>query len=78
MKYFALLALLTFAVDCLVTEAFVGSSATKPTFVTASQSSELKMTLLTYNGQKKDFKAGSPLKNACAALGVKPKYSCKK
>lgn len=38
----------------------------------------LHMTLLTYNGQKKDFKAGTPLKNACAALGVKPKYSCKK
>lgn len=41
-------------------------------------SSELKMTLLTYNGKKKDFKAGTPLKNACANLGVKPKYSCKK
>jgi hypothetical protein len=41
-------------------------------------STNLKMTVLTYNGKKKDFKAGSPLKNACANLGVKPKYSCKK
>ncbi|KAI2510927.1 hypothetical protein MHU86_3548 [Fragilaria crotonensis] len=79
MKFFAILAFLTFAGHCLVTEAFIGSYATKPSFVSAaSKSSELKMTLLTYNGQKKDFKAGSPLKNACAALGVKPKYSCKK
>ena len=41
-------------------------------------SSELKMTVLTYGAKKADFKAGSPLKNACAKLGVKPKYSCKK
>mmetsp|Transcript_24770 Transcript_24770/g.30442 ORF Transcript_24770/g.30442 Transcript_24770/m.30442 type:complete len:133 (+) Transcript_24770:118-516(+) len=38
----------------------------------------LSMTVLTYNGKKKNFKAGSPLKKAAAALGVKPKYSCKK
>jgi hypothetical protein len=38
----------------------------------------LHMTLLTYGSKKMDFKPGSPLKNACAALGVKPKYSCKK
>eukprot|EP00551_Chaetoceros_affinis_P002429 CAMPEP_0203645758 /NCGR_PEP_ID=MMETSP0088-20131115/11585_1 /ASSEMBLY_ACC=CAM_ASM_001087 /TAXON_ID=426623 /ORGANISM="Chaetoceros affinis, Strain CCMP159" /LENGTH=114 /DNA_ID=CAMNT_0050502705 /DNA_START=251 /DNA_END=595 /DNA_ORIENTATION=+ len=43
-----------------------------------SSGSELQMTVLTYNGKKVDFKAGSPLKNACAKLGVKPKYSCKK
>mmetsp|Transcript_15567 Transcript_15567/g.29365 ORF Transcript_15567/g.29365 Transcript_15567/m.29365 type:complete len:121 (-) Transcript_15567:406-768(-) len=41
-------------------------------------STDLKMTVLTYNGKKKDFKPGSPLKDACASLGVKPKYSCKK
>ena len=40
--------------------------------------SSLQMTILTYNGKKKDFKAGSPLSSAAAALGVKPKYSCKK
>jgi hypothetical protein len=36
------------------------------------------MTVLSYNGKKKDFKEGSPLKNAVASLGVKVKYSCKK
>ena len=40
--------------------------------------SSLQMTILSYNGKKKDFKAGSPLSSAAAALGVKPKYSCKK
>jgi hypothetical protein len=39
--------------------------------------SALQMTVLSYNGKKKDFKAGSPLKSAVAGLGVKPKYSCK-
>jgi hypothetical protein len=43
-----------------------------------SSSSHLKMTVLTYGAKKADFKPGSPLKNACAKLGVKPKYSCKK
>mmetsp|Transcript_28003 Transcript_28003/g.80423 ORF Transcript_28003/g.80423 Transcript_28003/m.80423 type:complete len:114 (-) Transcript_28003:98-439(-) len=38
----------------------------------------LQMTVLTYNGKKKNFKAGSPLKSAASALGVKPKYSCRK
>mmetsp|Transcript_1102 Transcript_1102/g.1648 ORF Transcript_1102/g.1648 Transcript_1102/m.1648 type:complete len:113 (+) Transcript_1102:395-733(+) len=41
-------------------------------------SSELQMTVLTYNGKKQNFKPGTPLKAACAKLGVKPKYSCKK
>jgi hypothetical protein len=44
----------------------------------SSISSTLQMTVLTYGNKKKDFKAGSPLKSACAALGVKPRYSCKK
>jgi len=39
---------------------------------------DLRMTVLSYKGKKKDFKAGSPLSKACANLGVKPKYSCKK
>eukprot|EP00550_Attheya_septentrionalis_P006934 CAMPEP_0198295180 /NCGR_PEP_ID=MMETSP1449-20131203/26372_1 /TAXON_ID=420275 /ORGANISM="Attheya septentrionalis, Strain CCMP2084" /LENGTH=83 /DNA_ID=CAMNT_0043995397 /DNA_START=170 /DNA_END=421 /DNA_ORIENTATION=- len=43
-----------------------------------SPQSQLSMTVLSYNGKKIDFKAGSPLKAACAKLGVKPKYSCTK
>ena len=39
---------------------------------------DLQMTVLSYNGKKKDFKAGSPLSKAVAQLGVKVKYSCKK
>ncbi|KAL7428876.1 hypothetical protein ACHAXH_000952 [Discostella pseudostelligera] len=41
-------------------------------------SSSLHMTILTANGQKIEFKEGSPLSSACAKLGVKPKYSCKR
>mmetsp|Transcript_29894 Transcript_29894/g.38546 ORF Transcript_29894/g.38546 Transcript_29894/m.38546 type:complete len:114 (-) Transcript_29894:1406-1747(-) len=44
----------------------------------ARKSSQLQMTILSAGGKKADFKEGSPLKNACAKLGVKPKYSCKK
>ena len=40
--------------------------------------SELGMTVLTYKGKKRDFRPGSPLKSAVSALGVKPKYSCRK
>lgn len=59
---------------CLVTSnAFL--APTPPSAVT--KSTALEMTVLTYKGKKRDFKAGSPLKNACSALGVKPKYSCK-
>jgi hypothetical protein len=46
--------------------------------VTARKSSQLQMTLLTANGKKAEFKEGSSLQAACAKLGVKPKYSCKK
>lgn len=38
----------------------------------------MQMTVLTYNGKKKNFKAGSPLSVAVAQLGVPVKYSCKK
>ena len=38
----------------------------------------LHMTVLTANGKKVDVKEGTPLKNAVAKLGVKPKYNCKK
>jgi hypothetical protein len=40
--------------------------------------SSLQMTLLTAGGKKVEVPAGSPLKAACAKLGVKPKYSCNK
>lgn len=42
------------------------------------QSTALHMTKLTYGGKAKDFKPGSKLSAACSALGVKPRYSCKK
>ena len=44
----------------------------------SESATSLEMTALTYKGKKKDFKAGSSLKSACSALGVKPKYSCTK
>ena len=52
-------------------------------FMPASSSSiqrtaPLEMTVLTYNGKKKDFRAGSPMKNAASGLGIKPRYSCRK
>ena len=39
---------------------------------------QLDMTVLSYGGKKRNFKAGSSLKSAASALGVKPKYSCRK
>eukprot|EP00980_Cylindrotheca_fusiformis_P030542 scaffold24996_cov137-Cylindrotheca_fusiformis.AAC.4 len=57
----------------LVGSSFAFQSARKP-----AKGSSLQMTILSYGGKKKDFKAGSPLKSAASALGVKPKYSCKK
>ena len=56
-------------------KAFYSQSTTKNVLRT---SSSLRMTILTANGQKVDFKEGSPLSSACAKLGVKPKYSCKR
>mmetsp|Transcript_12407 Transcript_12407/g.26397 ORF Transcript_12407/g.26397 Transcript_12407/m.26397 type:complete len:112 (+) Transcript_12407:132-467(+) len=64
------------AVLCVVllgsTQAFVPSNNV------VRKSSSLHMTVLTANGKKIDAKEGSPLKAACAKLGVKPKYSCKR
>jgi len=54
-------------------EAFV---APKKAFL--QNSSSLQMTVLSYNGKKKNFKPGSPLSNAVRQLGVPVKYSCKK
>ena len=43
------------------------------------RSSSLHMTVLTSTaGKKIDVKEGTPLKAACAKLGVKPKFSCKR
>jgi hypothetical protein len=53
----------------------VGFTASRPAAVAPTA---LSMTVLTYNGKKKDFKAGSPLSTACQQLGVKVTYSCKK
>lgn len=41
-------------------------------------SMELRMTVLNYKGKKADVREGSPLSRACAQLGVKPNYNCKK
>ena len=38
----------------------------------------LTMTKLNFGGKMIDAAPGSPLKNACAKAGFKPKYSCKK
>lgn len=40
--------------------------------------SSLQMTVLSYNGKKKNFAPGSPLSTAVQQLGVKVTYSCKK
>ena len=47
-------------------------------YATNTPGSELSMTIISYNGKKKDFKPGSPLSKAVAQLGIKPTYSCKK
>ena len=59
------------------TDAFVSQNNA---FVATTQksSSSLQMTVLTYGNKKKDFKPGSKLSAACSALGVKPRYNCKK
>jgi hypothetical protein len=46
--------------------------------VSRTSTSALQMTILSYKGKKKDFKAGSPLKVAVKQLGVPVKYSCNK
>lgn len=53
---------------------------TKPSLPASSKhpASVRYMTILAYNGKKKNFKAGSPLSVAVKALGVPVKYSCKK
>lgn len=67
--------LAVFAVTLMYASAFTVSSSYH---LRTAKHSQLQMTVLTYNGKKMDFPAGSPLSSACAKLGVKPKYSCKK
>lgn len=67
-----------------MTTAFVAPSVgimpshTATTTASSSPTTALQMTVLTYKGKKKNFKAGSPLSRAVAQLGVPVKYSCKK
>jgi hypothetical protein len=77
MKSFAVL-LALFAIIS-ATNAFQPLSSTPSRRIKGENSkTSLDMTVLTYNGKKKNFAAGSPLKSAMSALGVKPKYSCTK
>jgi hypothetical protein len=61
-----------------IVEAFLAPAIKTMPTRSSSTSSGLHMTILTYNGKKKNFPAGSPLSRACAQLGVPVKYSCKK
>ena len=75
MMKFSLLSALLLAVFVLgLANAFVSHSNIN----VLRTSSSLHMTILTANGQKIECKEGSPLSSACAKLGVKPKYSCKR
>lgn len=70
---FILVALMTlFGSDALVSPAFARKTSS------LKSSSALQMTILSYNGKKKDFKQGSPLSVAAKSLGMKVTYSCKK
>jgi hypothetical protein len=70
------LSLFLVLVAALFNNGVVGFAYSRPAFVKTSSS--LQMTILSYNGKKKDFKAGTPLSKAVQQLGIKPTYSCKK
>jgi len=73
MSKLSLIAAILCAVILGSTHAFVSSGKN------LGKSSSLHMTVLTSaSGKKIDVKEGTPLKAACAKLGVKPKYSCQK
>jgi hypothetical protein len=70
---FLLVALMAlFGSDALVSPAFARKTSS------LKSSSALQMTVLSYNGKKKDFKEGTPLSKAVAQMGMKVKYNCKK
>jgi hypothetical protein len=68
----ALMAL--FGSDALVSPAFARKTSSK----SLTSSSALQMTVLSYNGKKKNFKVGSPMSVAAKQMGMKVTYSCKK
>jgi hypothetical protein len=74
MRLILLIGLFACAVENAFGFAIVSSVCQNPSNIRTS----LGMTILTYNGKKKDFKAGSPLSVAVKQLGVPVKYSCKK
>jgi hypothetical protein len=63
------------ALVAVATNVTAFTSVSTPSY---QRTSPLEMTVLTHNGKKKNFKAGSPMKKAAAGLGIKPRYSCKK
>jgi hypothetical protein len=70
---FLLVALMAFfGADALVSPAFARKTSS------LKSSSALQMTILSYNGKKKNFKEGSPLSVAAKQMGMKVTYSCKK
>eukprot|EP00584_Thalassiosira_punctigera_P007017 CAMPEP_0172531734 /NCGR_PEP_ID=MMETSP1067-20121228/5008_1 /TAXON_ID=265564 ORGANISM="Thalassiosira punctigera, Strain Tpunct2005C2" /NCGR_SAMPLE_ID=MMETSP1067 /ASSEMBLY_ACC=CAM_ASM_000444 /LENGTH=115 /DNA_ID=CAMNT_0013316137 /DNA_START=134 /DNA_END=481 /DNA_ORIENTATION=+ len=76
MTKLSLITALLCAVVLGATRAFVNNGASPSTL---RRSGSLRMTVLTSaSGKKVDVKEGTPLKNAVAKLGVKPKYSCKR
>jgi len=77
MSNFCLRTALLCAIILIGANAFLTSQSQNNAAIHRSNSS-LHMTVLTANGKKIDAKEGTPLKNAVAKLGVKPKYSCKK
>lgn len=63
------------------THAFVAvptSPSSNSCCIRSRTDSSLQMTVLTSGSKKIDIPEGTPLKDACAKLGVKPKYSCKR
>jgi ferredoxin len=78
MKTFSIFFLIAVVALDFNADAFQQSRRTARSSGNRVKGSSLHMTVLSYNGKKKDFKPGSPLKSAVASLGVKPKYSCQK
>ena len=74
-----LLGLLVAVAICVMgSDAFMVKNPSTSFVSKKSAAGALHMTVLTYGNKRKDFKPGSKLSQACSALGVKPRYSCKK
>lgn len=76
MMRFCSITLLLSAVLLGTTNAFSPCANVAP--AVTRKTSSLHMTVLTNGKKKVDVKEGSAMKAACAKLGVKPRYSCKK